>query len=163
MINWNFDANQFDPDRGFEPVPVGDHRVRVEDAEEQVSKTGRDMIKLTLAVSGHSSKLFHYIVFMEERQDITNQNLGMFFDSFGITPGDMNLQNWIGKVGAARVKHEQYDGKQQARVAYFILWSKQGDLPPWKESGSGNGSSSYTPRSFREEISSDEELVDVPF
>ena len=107
MINWKFDANQFDPDKTFELIPVGDHRVRVESAEEQISKTGRDMVKLTLAVSGYGSRLFHYIVFMDDRPDITNQNLGMFFDSFGIRPGDMNLQNWIGKVGAVSSDFKQ--------------------------------------------------------
>lgn len=154
MINWKFDANQFDPDKAFELIPVGDHRVRVENAEEQVSKTGRDMIKLTLAVSGYGSKLFHYIVFMDDRPDITNQNLGMFFDSFGIRPGDMNLQNWIGKVGAARVKHEQYEGKANARISFFILRSKQEGLPIWQEKGAN------APRSMREESG---ELVDIPF
>lgn len=151
MINWKFDASQFNPDRIFDPIPVGDHRVRVEEAEEQVSKTGRDMIKLTLSVSGHDSKLFHYIVFMHEHQEMTNQSLGMFFDSFGIRPGDMNLQNWIGKVGAARVKHETYEGRTNARVSFFILRSKQGDLPLWQERGA------RAPKSLREEFAESSE------
>ncbi|NCC95620.1 MAG: DUF669 domain-containing protein [Synergistales bacterium] len=167
MINWRFNSNNYDPNKSFELVPVGDHRVRIEEAEEQTSKTGRDMIKLTLAVSGHGSKLFHYIVFMEDRPEITDQNLGQLFDSFGIPVGDMNLNNWIGKVGAARVKHEPYDGKQQARMSYFILRSKQGDLPPWVEKGNGASSSystsSNAPRSFREDYAAGEEPDYIPF
>lgn len=152
MINWKFDANQYDPNKSFELIPVGDHRVRIETVEEQTSKSGNDMLRLTLSVSGYGSKLFHYIVFMPDKPEITNQSLGSVFDSFGITPGDMNFYGWQWRVGAARVKHEQYDGKPQAKIAYFLLRSKQGDLPPWQEKGDKN----FT--SVREE-----EEVNVPF
>jgi len=153
MINWKFDANQYDPNKSFELIPVGDHRVRIETVEEQTSKSGNDMLRLTLSVSGYGSKLFHYIVFMPDKPEITNQSLGSVFDSFGITPGDMNFYGWQGRVGAARVKHEQYDGKPQAKIAYFLLRSKQGDLPPWQEKGDKN----FT--SVREEY----EEANVPF
>jgi len=153
MIGWKFDANQYDPNKSFELIPVGDHRVRIETVEEQISKnTGYEMFKLTLSASGYGSKLFHYVVFMPDRPEITNQNLGTIFDSFGIQQGNMNIYEWQGKVGAARVKHEQYDGKPQAKIAYFLLRSKQGDLPPWQEKGDKN----FT--SVREE-----EEVNVPF
>jgi hypothetical protein len=138
MIRWKFDANQYDPNKSFELIPVGDHRVRIETVDEQTSKSGNDMLKLTLSVSGYGSKLFHYIVLMPDKPEITNQSLGSVFDSFGITPGDMNFYGWQGHVGAARVKHEQYDGKPQAKIAYFLLRSKQGDLPPWQEKGDKN-------------------------
>jgi hypothetical protein len=151
-MKWTFDASQYDPNKSFELIPVGDHRVRIETVEEQVSKTGNDMLKLTLTASGYGSKLFHYVVFMPDRPEITNQNLGTIFDSFGIQQGNMNIYEWQGKVGAARVKHEQYDGKPQAKIAYFLLRSKQDDLPPWQEKGDKN----FT--SVREE-----EEVNVPF
>lgn len=152
-MKWTFDANQYDANKTFELIPVGDHRVRIETVEEQISKnTGYEMLKLTLSVSGYGSKLFHYVVFMPDRSEITNQNLGTIFDSFGIQQGNMNIYEWQGKVGAARVKHEQYDGKPQAKIAYFLLQSKQDDLPPWQEKGDKN----FT--SVREE-----EEVNVPF
>lgn len=152
MIRWKFDANQYDPNKSFELIPVGDHRVRIETVEEQTSKSGNDMLKLTLSVSGYGSKLFHYIVFMPDKPEVTNQILGSVFDSFGIQQGNMNIYDWQGKIGVARVKHEQYDGKPQAKIAYFLLRSKQGDLPPWQEKGDKN----FT--SVREE-----EEVNVPF
>jgi hypothetical protein len=152
-MKWTFDANQYDANKTFELIPVGDHRVRIETVEEQISKnTGYEMFKLTLSASGYGSKLFHYVVFMPDRPEITNQNLGTIFDSFGIQQGNMNIYEWQGKVGAARVKHEQYDGKPQAKIAYFLLRSKQDDLPPWQEKGDKN----FT--SVREE-----EEVNVPF
>ena len=138
-MKWTFDANQYDANKTFELIPVGDHRVRIETVEEQISKnTGYEMCKLTLSASGYGSKLFHYVVFMPDRPEITNQNLGTIFDSFGIQQGNMNIYEWQGKVGAARVKHEQYDGKPQAKIAYFLLRSKQDDLPPWQEKGDKN-------------------------
>jgi hypothetical protein len=53
-INWTFDNSQYE-EKTFKPIPVGEHRVRIASAEEQTSsKTGNQMIKLTLEVSGHN-------------------------------------------------------------------------------------------------------------
>ena len=46
--------------------------------------------------------------------------------------------NSKGKVGACRVKHEEYEGDKQARLHYFLKRDKQDGLPPWSNS---NGSS----------------------
>ena len=62
-INWDFDSKEYNPDGQFSPLPPGDYRVRIEEAEETQSKSGNDMIKVTLSVSGKSNKLWHYIVF----------------------------------------------------------------------------------------------------
>ena len=142
-ISWNFDASQATTN-DFAPIPQGDHRVRIANAEEQKSSKGNDMIKLTLDVSGHSGSLWHYIVFMPDNPQMTNQKLGQIFDSFGITPGDMNIKNWLGKVGGARVKHEQYNGEPSPKVSYFLSRSKVEKLPDWSEpagkaSVTGNG------------------------
>ncbi len=136
MQQWQFNPDQYDPNASYELPPVGKHRVRIEEAEEQTSKnSGNEMIKLTLSVSGCGGRLFHYIVFMPDNPQFTNQKLGELFDSFGIKPGDMNILNWRGKVGAANVKHEMHEGKTNAKVSFFILRSKQSDLPPWIEKG----------------------------
>ena len=131
-INWNYNAEDY-VENDFKPLPVGDHRVMIENAEEATSSSGNDMIKLTLTVSGYASKLFHYIVFPPNNIKLTNQRLGQLFDSFGIQPGNMDCSTWIGMVGAARVKHEIYNGEPQARVSYFIARAKQDKLPPWKK------------------------------
>ena len=133
MINWTFDSSLYE-ENTFKPIPVGEHRVRIANAEEQVSNnSGNQMIKLTLDVSGHNGSLWHYIVFMPENQKLTNQKLGEVFNSFGIQPGNFNLTSWINKVGACKVKHEQYNGEVSAKVAWFIAKDKQGNLPAWKE------------------------------
>jgi hypothetical protein len=130
-MEWNFNHEE---SRGFEAIPEGDYRVRIAEAEKAVSKNGNDMLTLKLDVSGHNSKLFHHIVFLPDRPEITNRMLTAMFASFkDIKEGDLNEQNWIGKVGACHVKHEEYNGDKQAKVHYFIAADKQGSLPPWQE------------------------------
>lgn len=118
----------------FELVPAGKHRIRVKSVEKAQSKNGNDMLTFQFEVSGNKGLLYHYIVFMNDRPEITNRMLTSFFDAFpGIPDGDFNLNNWIGKVGACQVKHEEYNGNNQAKIHYFIKADKQDDLPPWKE------------------------------
>ena len=145
MVNWNFNAADYE-ETSFKPIPIGDHRVRIASAEEQTSGSGRQMIKLVLDVSGYSSTIWHYIVFMPENQKLTNQKLGELWNSFGIQQGNFNLQSWVGKVGAAKVKHEDYNGETNAKIAYFINKDRQDKLPAWKEPSNASASTTdFTP------------------
>lgn len=115
-------------------IPEGNHRIRVKSAEKAVSKTGKDMLVIQFDVSGFNETLYHRIVFLPDRPEITNRNLTQFYDSFKDIPmGELNLPKWIGKVGACFVKHEEYNGNVTARVHYFIHKDKQGTLPAWSE------------------------------
>ena len=144
MINWSFNSNDYE-EQSFKPIPIGDHRVRIASAEEQTSGSGRQMIKLVLEVSGYSSTIWHYIVFMPENQKLTNQKLGELWNSFGIGQGNFNLNTWVGKVGAAKVKHEDYNGESNAKVAYFINKDRQEKLPAWQEpNNTGNNSMDFS-------------------
>ena len=148
-INWTFYNSQYS-EQSFRPVPIGEHRVRIAAAEEQTSKSGNQMIKLVLDVSGYNSTIWHWIVFMADNQKLTNQKLGELFSSFGIQPGNFNLANWIGKTGAAKVKHELYEGETTVKVAYFIGKDRQDKLPAWEEPSNkaavtGGGNSDFTP------------------
>lgn len=137
-INWNFDSN--DVEEGFPLIPIGDHRVRIASATEKQSKTGNDMIELSLDVSNYPGHLFYYLVFLPNNTTMTNTNLKRLWDSFGIEMGNMNTASWVGKVGAARVKHEEYNGDQTARISYFVERKKQDKLPAWVEKSSGGAS-----------------------
>ena len=135
MISWKYNPEDYGRIR---PITPGQYRVRIEDAEEQVSKnTGKDMIKLTLKVSGYNQKVFHYVVFSNENEEAierTNNNLGRIFDSFGIESGNLNVFDWKGKVGAAEIDNrEDNQGNMQSNVKFFIKRDKQGTLPPWRE------------------------------
>jgi hypothetical protein len=130
---WNFDPNQYEEKEGFSIIPVGDHRVRIEDVISKQSKSGRDMFEITLAVSGHSSRLWYYLVLDPADPKKTNQRIGDFFNSFGITDYNMaNYIRWKGKVGAVRVVHEEYNGEQQAKVRFCLNRKNQDKLPPAK-------------------------------
>ena len=152
-IAWNFDSNQYEQ-VSFKPIPVGDHRVRIQSAEEQVSKKGKQMIKIVLEVSGYNSTIWNWIVFDPENSKLTNQKLGELFNSFDIQPGNFNLSSWIGKVGAAKVKHEDYEGQPSPKIAYFIGKDKQSKLEPWKEpsNGSGGNNGNFTTLKSEEDL-----------
>lgn len=132
MINWKFDCTQY-TEQSFKPIPVGDHRVRIASAEEQTSKSGNQMIKLVLEVSGYNATIWHFVVLLQDNPKLVNQKLGELWNSFGIQQGNFNLQQWVGKVGAAKVKHELYDGEPQPKIAYFINKDRQDKLSAWVE------------------------------
>lgn len=152
-INWNFNSSDYE-ETSFKPIPVGEHRVRIASAEEQTSSKGKQMIKLVLEVSGYNSTIWHYLVFLPDNAKLTNQKLGELWDSFGIPQGNFNLQQWAGKVGAAKVKHEDYEGTPQPRIAYFIAKNRQESLPAWAEPSNGNKASATN----FEDISQEDEL-----
>ncbi len=132
MVNWQFNPNDYS-EQSFTVIPVGEHRVRIEKAEEAISQAGNQMIRMVLEVSGYNGKIFHNFVFMQDNQKLTNQKLGELFNSFSIQPGNLNIASWIGKVGAAKVKHENYNGEISPKVNYFISKDRQDKLPAWVE------------------------------
>ena len=136
-IDWNFNSSDYE-ETSFKPIPIGDHRMRIASAEEQTSSNGRQMIKVVLDVSGYNSTIWHYVVLLKDNQKLTNQKLGELWNSFGIQQGNFNLQSWAGKVGAAKVKHEEYNGETNAKIAYFINKDRQDKLPVWQEPNKSN-------------------------
>lgn len=131
MSGWNYKR---DDSRSFKPISEGEHRIRIASAERATASTGKQMLTLKFDVSGEKGKLFHNIVFLPDRPEITNRNLTQFFDSFADIPeGEFELAKWIGKVGACVVKHEEWNGDKKARVHYFISKSEQANLPAWVE------------------------------
>lgn len=66
---------------------------------------------------------------------MTNQSLGEIWESFNLKVGDLNVLNWRGKVGAARVKQspDKQTGEIRSSVAYFLTRKRQENLPAWRE------------------------------
>ena len=132
MINFTYNPNEYEA-KDFAPIPTGDYRVGIEDIQEKTFKSGNQGFEIMFTVSGKNQKLWYYLVLSNDNQQLTNQKLGQFFDSFGITDYDLNKwKNWYGKVGACRVKHEMYNGEPQAKVHYFLSKKQQEKLPPWE-------------------------------
>ena len=132
MVDWKYNPEDYGKTRLVEP---GKYRVRIEEAEEQTSKSGKQMIVMKLKVSGYGNfKIWHYIVFLPDMPEITNRNLGEIFDSFNIEQGDFNLYNWKGKVGAAEIDNESdQNGNLRSRVKHFVKREDQDTLPAWQE------------------------------
>lgn len=135
MLNWKYNPENYNTENQL--VLPGQYRVRIESAEEQTSKTGKPMIKLTLKVSGTNSRIWYYMVFDDstpEARQWTDSRLGRIYDSFNITPGNLNLYDWKGKVGAAEIKNEpDNQGTMRAAIKHFIQRNKQDILPAWQE------------------------------
>jgi len=144
-------------ERQFEQVPVGKHRIRIKSAEKAMSKNGNDMLTLQFEVSGMPNILYHYIVFLDDKPEITNRMLTQFFDAFpNISEGDFDMRHWIGKVGACVVGVDKND-ESRTRLSYFIRADKQDELPPWRDA---NGRV-FKPDEFESEFKEVEE--ETPF
>ena len=130
-----YNAEDFN-DNAYALIPEGKYRVRIEEAKERTSHSGKDMIELTLAVSGYSSKLWGYIILDQSTPEAvkkTNQTLGTVFNSFNIPHGDLELDHWIGRVGGAKVNHRDgINGEPRANIQYFLYRKEVDKLPAWK-------------------------------
>ena len=131
MANWNFDPSQYQ-EKNFEIIPVGDYRARIEDVVEKKFSSGNEGYEITMAINGYNSRMWFYLVLDSSNVAQTNQRIGDFFNSFGITSPAMGTgKQWIGSVGAVRVKHVQYKGENRAKIAYCIARNRQDKLAPW--------------------------------
>lgn len=131
-MNWNYQRTE--SDFNFKPIPEGKHRVRIASVKPAKSSAGNDMLNIMLDVSGYAGYLFTRIVFLNDKPEVTNSQFTQFYDSFKDIPdGCKDLSQWIGKVGACKVRHEEHNGNMKAEVHYFIHAKYQGDLPAWKE------------------------------
>lgn len=145
MANWSFDPSQYQ-EKTFEIIPAGDYRARIFDVVERTFSSGNEGYEITLEVSGQTSKLWFYLVLDPSNVARTNQRIGEFFDSFGITnPAMGSGRQWIGAVGAIRVKHEQYNGNNTAKVAYCIAKNRQDKLPAWAGNSAAPAAQAFEP------------------
>ena len=150
MAQWTFDPSQYS-EKNFQIIPVGDYRARIEDVVERKFDSGNEGYEITLAINGYNSKMWFYLVLDQGNPARTNQRLGEFFDSFGITNyATGSGKQWIGSVGAVRVKHEPYKGENRPKIAYVIARNRQDKLPAWK-----NTSASAAAPAAQVEIPSD--------
>ena len=135
MINWNYNAADFKQHESTNVlIPEGDHRVVVNRVMVKTYSSGNDGFEIMLDVSGHPGKLWHRIIMDPTNPEKTNHHLGKFFESFGITNYDLNCyEDWVGKDGAVRVKHDCYNGSMSARVLFCITRAYQTKLPAWRE------------------------------
>lgn len=146
MANWTYDPSQYQ-EKNFQIIPVGDYRARISDVQEKKFNSGNEGYEMTLEINGYNSKMWFYLVLDSSDPVKTNQRIGDFFNSFGITTPTMGTgKQWIGAVGAVRVKHEEYNGEQTAKVAYCINRNRQDKLAPWKNGNTATQTAQAAPQ-----------------
>jgi len=144
MANWTYDPSQYQ-EKNFQLIPVGDYRARISDVQEKRFNSGNEGYEITLEINGYNSRMWFYLVLDPSDPAKTNQRIGDFFNSFGITTPTLGTgKQWIGAVGAVRVKHEEYNGDQTAKVAYCINRNRQDKLAPWKNTGAAIPAAQHT-------------------
>ena len=132
-MKWNYNPEQYS-EKNFKPIDEGDYRVRISKAEYKAYASGKACYEVMLDVNGYSSKLWYHIWLDPFDERKTNQKLGEFFHSFGIGGGEyQSFDAWIGKTGAVRVKHVEYEGRMTARAVFCLSLSQQDKLPAWEE------------------------------
>ena len=135
MINWTYNSNDFKINENTKAlIPEGDHRVVVSRVTVKTYSSGNEGFEIMLDVSGHSGKLWHRIIMDPSNPQKTNHHLGKFFESFGISNYDLKCYDeWVGKDGAVRVKHEAFGASVSAKVLFCITRAYQDKLPAWRE------------------------------
>ena len=135
MINWTFNEKDFKINENTNNlIPEGDHRVRVNKVTIKTYSSGNEGFEIMLDVSGYPNKLWHRIILNSSNPEKTNHHIGKFLESFNITDYDLNhYEDWVGKDGAVRVKHDNYEGNISAKVIFCITRAYQGKLPGWRD------------------------------
>lgn len=104
----------------FKLAPEGDYDVMIINGEEKIAKSGKNMIVLTAQIvhPEYKNKLFEYIVDNEYAQ----QRIFDILTSCGVTPSKgmtINAQTFVNRTGKVRIKHEEYNGDKQLRIAFW--------------------------------------------
>ena len=132
-MTWNYNPEQYS-EKNFKPIDEGDYRVRISKAEYKAYASGKACYEVMLDVNGYNSKLWYHIWLDPFDERKTNQKLGEFFHSFGIGGGEyQSFDAWVGKTGAGRVKHAEYEGRMMARAVFCLSRSQQEKLPAWED------------------------------
>lgn len=154
MLNWKYDPEDYSED-GYALIPEGRYRVKIDNAKERISRTGKEMVELTLKVNGYNSLVWFYLVLDDTdaaAEKRTNDRLSSIFSSFQIPVGNLGIESWIGKTGGAKIRHrlDERNEKMRAEVHYFLYRKDVETLPEWRgdtttDSTDNAGDLSYNP------------------
>lgn len=137
------EAEEMDWDDGIEAevaaeefpiLPVGEYEFEVVDLEKTFSSKGNKMAKITLEINynGHKYKVFDNIVLMSNMK----WKIAQFFECLGLKKKGTELKSmpWnqvAEKHGRVKIKHEEYNGKTNAKVdAYIVTAASQAASSP---------------------------------
>lgn len=105
-------------------LPVGEYDFTVVDFERTFSKAGKNMAKITLEIDydGFKWKVWDYMTLTSNMA----WKLASFFETLGLKKKGTELKKmpWneiLGKTGRVKIKHEQYNGNDSAKVERYIV------------------------------------------
>ncbi len=104
--------------------PAGDYSFEVVNAEEKKSKSGNDMIELTLLVKG--SKVYDNLVFIEK----VFWKIDQFLKSTGSHPGEgkeinVEADDCVGQKGRVRLSVGKNDKGNERNEVECYLWEEE--------------------------------------
>lgn len=108
MTDWNYkrDDTQY--------AREGNYWATITGAEEKKSKSGNDMLVVTLEIDGTATTIKDYFV----QGEYFNRRITKFFDAFkNIADGDFSYPKWIGKKAAVSLKK---DDKGYLKIGRYI-------------------------------------------
>lgn len=141
-------ADYSDFQRENETRIEGRQRCVIVNAEEGKSKSGNDMIIVTIRPSGCKFTVKDFIV----KNDSFNRRMTAFFDAFPeITFGDFNFFAWIGAEGAVNLAE---DDRGYLKVKGYVDPVKAANLPPFE----GDKPARQTLTSLEDETADDDEM-----
>ena len=121
-------------DTNFPLMREGDYRVRINRATITFDHNDSAQLEIVLDVSGTARKITYYIGLNDGNEKYASNKLKAFYNSFGIRTGEQDdMNSWVGKMGAVRVKHFQLQEKTLARIAFCLDKEYQKKLSKWKE------------------------------
>ena len=127
---------------------TGKLRCVIVDVEEAVSKSGNNMIVISVRPSGSPAKVKYWLV----DNEYFNRNATQFFDAFPeIGDGNFNFVEWIGATGAGEFVLDEND---YIKLKKFISADKAENLPPFE----GEKPERQTVTKFTEMEESDDDL-----
>lgn len=118
-MGWNYAREE------SKKAQAGDYRFECLAAEEQRSKSGKNMIVVSLKLNGAQITVKDYFV----EGEWFNRKATSWFDSTNIEEGNFNLPTWVGAVGAAKFKEDE---NGYLKVHYYLDKRQQERLPAWQ-------------------------------
>ena len=124
----------------FSTIPQGNYRARISSVTWDITReTNKQMLVITLKISGQKSTLKHYIVFSDatpNEVNRTNWSIKRFCDAFALDPATISSDNydlnkWIGSEGGVTIEHRSYKDYKWPFVKTFLTRKQLEFLPPY--------------------------------